>query len=72
MAEYLDEAKVRREPPEEPEARALGSSRRIRLVPEIGVLGVRRDLGVSDRGPGGTEGLLANLLPELVEAVAHA
>jgi hypothetical protein len=59
------------EPPQEAEPRALGFARGVRLVPEVGVLGVGRDLVVGDGEPRGAEGFLADLLAELVEAVAH-
>ena len=40
-------------------------------MPKVGVLGVRRDLVVGDGGPAKTQGLLSDLLAELIEAVPH-
>jgi hypothetical protein len=72
VAEDLDEAEDGREPPQEAQARALGFARRVGLVAKIGVLGVGRDLVVSDSRSGGAEGLLTNLLAKLIESVSHA
>ena len=67
----LDEAEQGRDPPEEAEARSFGVPRGIRLVAEIGVVRVGRDLVVRDGEAGGGKGREANLLAELVEAISH-
>ena len=72
MAIYLDETQNSGDPSQQPEARALGFTRGIWLVPQIGMLGFRGDLVVGDRRSGGAESLLANLLGQLVETVTHA
>ena len=71
MAVDLDEAEDGREPSEEAETLALGLARRIGLVAEIGVLGLRGNLVVNDSGAGAAECLLADLLGELIEPIAH-
>jgi hypothetical protein len=67
----FDEAENSREPPQQAEACALGFPCGVRLVTEVGVLGVGRDLVVGDGMSGQTEGFLSDLLAELVESVAH-
>ena len=71
MTVDLDQAEDGRDPSQEAEARALGFPRWIGLVAEVGVLGLRGDLIVRHRRAGGTESFLADLLGELIEAVAH-
>ena len=67
----LDEAEDRRESPQEAEPLSLGLTRRVRLMAQVGVLGFRRDLVLSESDPGWPEGFLADLFSNLVEAVAH-
>jgi hypothetical protein len=53
------------------ETLTLSFARRIGLVSEIGVLGLWRDLVVSDGGTGRTQGFLPDLLRQMIEAFSH-
>ena len=67
----VDEAEHRGDPSEQAEPGSLSSARGVGVVPQVGVLGVPRDLVLDDGGPGGVQGALADLLGELVEGVVH-
>ena len=71
MSEDLDEAEPGRHPAEEAETGALGFTRRVGVVAEIGVLSISGDLELNDGDAGGVEGFLADLLGELVKGVVH-
>jgi len=71
MAIDLDEAEDGREPPQQAEPSTLGVARRVWLVAEVGVLGLRGDLVAGNGGAGRAEGLPADLLGEMVKAIAH-
>jgi hypothetical protein len=65
----FDGAEDGRDPSQETEARTLRSSRGVRLVPDVDMLGVGRNLVVDDGGTGGAKGFSADPLGELIEGV---
>jgi hypothetical protein len=70
-AEDLDEAEDRRQPTQEAQAGPLRFPSGIGLVPEVGLVGVGRDLVLRRGEAGRGQGTEADLLAELVERVAH-
>src|SRR4029079_14838697 len=59
-------------PPEQTKAVAFSLPCRVGLVAQVGVLGLRVDRVLRHCGAGGAEGLLPDLLGQVIEAIAHA
>jgi hypothetical protein len=68
---HLDDARTGSEPREETEAIARALPRRIGLVSEVGLLGLRVDRVLRDSGTEGAECSLTDLLGEFIEPIAH-
>jgi hypothetical protein len=72
LAVHLDQTRVGGQVPQQPQPVALGLARRIGLVPQIGILGLRVDRVVGGRGPEQAECLLTDPLGQMIEVIAHA
>ena len=71
MAVDLDEADDGCEPAQEAEPGTLGFAHGVGLVTEVGLLGLRRNLVMSNGDAEGAERLPADLLAKVIEAIAH-